>query len=52
MDEKEARIIANEVLLILIGCKENFPGAYEYFMGEMDLSDEELETAGKVLFPG
>jgi hypothetical protein len=52
MDERTAHEIADEVLYVLYGCKVDFPGAYEYFMGKMDMADDVLEEAAKVIFPG
>lgn len=50
MDKKEAQLIANETLFILVRqCKTAFPGAYEFFMGEMDITDAEIEKADKLL---
>jgi hypothetical protein len=49
MDKKEAQGIANETLYILVQCKERFKGAYEFFMGEMDITDEEIDKANKIL---
>jgi len=50
MDKKEAQLIANETLFILVRqCKTEFPGAYEFFTGQMDIIDEELIEADKLL---
>ena len=51
MNVKQANLIAHETLYVLYGCKEMFPGAYEYFVSEMDISDDEIEAAVKMLFP-
>jgi hypothetical protein len=50
MEKKEAQLIANETLFILVRqCKTAFPGAYEFFTGQMDIIDEELIEADKLL---
>jgi hypothetical protein len=50
MEKNEAQLIANETLYILVRkCKTEFPGAYDFFMGEMDITDEEIEKADKLL---
>jgi hypothetical protein len=48
--ENEAYSIARELIFILHGCREAFPGAYEYFMGEMDVPDEAIDDAFNLFF--
>lgn len=45
-----ARGIAKELVYILHGCRESFPGAYDYFMGELDITDEMLDEAYNLFF--
>jgi len=51
MEEARAELIAAECLYVLMGARKEFPEAYEYFATQMDLSDERIEEAFKVLFP-
>jgi len=45
MDDDEAAGIARECLYVLLMCRLTFPGAYEYFMGELDIEDDTLDEA-------
>lgn len=51
MDPETATVIANEAFYSLMKARAEFPDAYEYVMSEMDICDDEAESAFRTLFP-
>ena len=43
--EDNANSIARELVYILYKSRECFPGAYDYFMSELDITDDILDEA-------
>ena len=47
---RESDLIARETLFILVRkCKTKFPEAYEFFLEEMDISDEVADRAAAMV---
>jgi len=51
MDSKTATIIANEAFYSIMKARAEFPETYEYVISEMDICDDEAESAFRALFP-